>query len=102
MVRTSEAVDASVLTAAVRIDACVESDVGTLVVVNDRTSLVFQKQRVWLRIAGFVPIRSLVRRLFDRFAGLLAAPRPRISIGLFYNLPQMNFSTACEGLAELG
>src|SRR5206468_11242402 len=55
------AVDATVLAAAVRIDAGFKADIGAVVIGNDGATSVFQELRGW-RGRGIIPFPTLVRR----------------------------------------
>ena len=70
MVRSRETVDAAMLTPAIRVDACIESHVRTVVVIDDAPRFVFEKNRLDRRIVRIVPIRSVIGRFVESICGI--------------------------------
>src|SRR5262249_18057237 len=74
-----KAIDAAVLAASVWINARVEADVRTVVVINDASGFVPEENCFVGRILRFVPLRCLVGRLLEsicRITRRSAAPNP--------------------------
>src|SRR5262245_39221436 len=74
MVRPSETVDTSVLTPAIRIDACIESHVRTVVVIDDAARFVFEKNRLDRWILRIVPFRSMIGRFVESIGWIACGP----------------------------
>jgi hypothetical protein len=77
MVRPGVAVDTSMFTAAIWIDAGVESNVGTVVIGDNAARFILQEDGVNRRIFRLIPLGSLIGGLFEsiyRIAGGPSAP----------------------------
>ena len=70
MVRARKTVNASVLATPVGIDARIESNVGTVVVINDASSLVLQEYGLPRRIIGFLRLPRLIGEHFKPICGI--------------------------------
>src|SRR4051794_6818467 len=74
MGRPSETVDTAMLASAIRIDAGIEADVRAVVVGQDRSRRVAQKNRTRQRRRLVVILRILVVNVFDALEAVLRIP----------------------------